>query len=126
MKRGDKFIISFVVVVFLLSLASMVFYKSGKDRNLIAVVEKEGKEVYRFNITKFEGEKEIKVELHKGEYNLVEIQKGRIRFKDANCSDKVCVRSGWLSRKGDMSICLPHRIAIKILGEKEDLDEVTY
>lgn len=126
MKRGDKFIISFVVVVFLLSLASMVFYKSGKDRNLIAVVEKEGKEVYRFNITKFEGEKEIKVELHKGEYNLVEIQKGRIRFKDANCSDKVCVRSGWLSRKGDMSICLPHRMAIKILGKKEDLDEVTY
>ena len=35
---------------------------------------------------------------------------------DANCPDRDCVHAGWLSRPGQGSVCLPHRVAIRILG----------
>jgi hypothetical protein len=63
----------------------------------------------------------------KGEYEEVILaEKGRIRFEDANCPDRVCVKTGWLSRKGDIAVCLPNRTIIKIEGESRDVDGGTY
>ncbi|MFX0548114.1 NusG domain II-containing protein [Hathewaya histolytica] len=126
MKKGDKFILVFVALIFLISIESLWFYRTGKQENQIAVIEKDGKVLHKIDIKNLKEKKEIKIELEDGRYNIIEIEKGRIRFKDANCRDKVCIRSGWLSRNGDMAICLPNRVSIKILGEREDVDGVAY
>jgi hypothetical protein len=54
------------------------------------------------------------------------VEKGRIRFEEANCPDLVCVRTGWLSRQGDIAVCLPNRTIIKIEGEGSKVDGVAY
>jgi len=127
MKKGDKFVLCLVIIVFLFSLGSIVFYFiSGKDQKVIAEVYKEGKVIYKIDLATVNKPKEFKVKVGKEEFNSILIEKGRIRFNDATCHDKVCVRSGWLSKKGEMAVCLPHKIYIKIIGEKVEVDEVTF
>lgn len=53
-----------------------------------------------------------------------EIQNHQIRFIDAECPDKLCERTGWISRPGEAAVCLPNRIVIRIEGERQDFDMV--
>lgn len=53
-----------------------------------------------------------------------EIQAHRIRFINADCPDKVCERTGWLSRTGESAVCLPNRIAVTIEGGEQSIDTI--
>lgn len=39
-----------------------------------------------------------------------------------NCPTQVCVHSHWISHSGEEIICLPHRIVLKVKGERVDAD----
>lgn len=49
----------------------------------------------------------------------VEIQNGKVRVSTATCPDKLCVRSGALSRSGQTAACVPAGILLRISGETE-------
>jgi hypothetical protein len=51
-----------------------------------------------------------------GSYNLIEVSGGRIRVAEADCPDKTCVHTGAKGRAGDLIVCLPNRLQIKIHG----------
>ena len=57
----------------------------------------------------------------KGQYNIVEIKDGRIRVKEDNSPDQIAVRTGWISKPGQTSICLPHKLVISIEKRKQRL-----
>lgn len=42
------------------------------------------------------------------------VEEGRIRFLSSGCPDKVCVRSGWLSRTGQTAACLPAGVVVRV------------
>ncbi len=46
-------------------------------------------------------------------------ENGEIYVKEANCPDKVCVRSGKISKAGEGIICSPNRVAIEISGKNQ-------
>ena len=35
---------------------------------------------------------------------------------EANCGDHTCVRTGKISREGEVIVCLPHRLTVEIQG----------
>lgn len=51
---------------------------------------------------------------HPGEYNIIEVNGTRIRDKEDNTPDQIAVNTGWISKPGQQSICLPHRLIITI------------
>lgn len=53
-----------------------------------------------------------------------EIQNHQIRFIEAKCSDKLCERTGWISRPGETAVCLPNRIVVRIEGKRQDFDMI--
>ncbi len=60
-------------------------------------------------------------------YNLLLISDGYACISDADCPDKLCVKSGRIAHNGGSIICLPHKLVIEIVSEEEgDLDAVTY
>lgn len=60
---------------------------------------------------------------YQGEYpGTIEAERGKIRFSHAECPDKVCVRTGWISRPGQIAVCLPAGIIVKIEGSDSDVD----
>jgi hypothetical protein len=58
-----------------------------------------------------------------GSYNLIEVSGGRIRVAEADCPDKTCVHTGAKGRAGDLIVCLPNRLQIKIKGGSADEPE---
>lgn len=47
----------------------------------------------------------------------VEVLGGRVRVAEADCPNRVCVRTGWRSREGEVIVCVPNRTLIRILGK---------
>ena len=61
-----------------------------------------------------------------GDGNTIQISGGRVRMIYADCPDRICVRSGDISRSGQSIVCAPHRIVVTIIGEgSPDYDAIT-
>ncbi|MDD6798492.1 MAG: NusG domain II-containing protein [Clostridia bacterium] len=56
-------------------------------------------------------------------YNRVVIDNREVYMESADCPDKVCVKTGRISRAGETIVCLPHKVVVKIKGG-EDADAV--
>ena len=59
-----------------------------------------------------------------GSSNTIEIRDGRIRVLEAECPDKVCVRTGWLSSSAIPIVCLPNHLEISFASGNDDIDTV--
>lgn len=54
----------------------------------------------------------------------VVVSDGAAYVRDADCPDRLCVKSGPLSDPGDTAICLPNRVTVTVTGQTAD--GVTY
>ena len=48
----------------------------------------------------------------------VEIRDGRARVTETDCPDKICQRTGWISRKGETVICAPAAVRLTVTDPK--------
>ncbi|HDK7161027.1 membrane protein [Clostridium botulinum] len=130
MKKGDKIVIYIVSVLLALSVISIIFFKFFvKSENAVAVIKQNGKIIEKVDLSKVKEKRQLKINYndkdHKG-YNVIEIDKGSIRFIDADCPDKVCIKSGVLKKPGETAACLPHKLIITIEKNDREVDEVSY
>ena len=47
----------------------------------------------------------------------IEVQDGRVRVVRSPGPYKLCLKRGWISRPGEILICLPNRVTVEIPGE---------
>ncbi|MBY6952356.1 NusG domain II-containing protein [Clostridium botulinum] len=130
MKKGDKIVIYIVSILLALSVISIIFFKFFvKSENAVAIIKQNGKIIEKVDLSKVKEKKQLKINYndkdHKG-YNVIEIDKGSIRFIDADCPDKVCIKSGVLKKPGETAACLPHKLIITIEKNDKEVDEVSY
>ncbi|MBP2644685.1 MAG: NusG domain [Firmicutes bacterium] len=60
------------------------------------------------------------------EYNIVEVQDGKVRIVEADCPDQLCVRMGWASAAPTEIVCLPNKVVVKVVSvQPADIDEIT-
>ena len=48
--------------------------------------------------------------------NTVTVRGGAVCVSDADCPDRVCVRTGWVRADGETIVCLPHRLVVEVAG----------
>lgn len=123
LRKGDKILLATLMVIIAGSFGGFEIYKKiGTDSYKIAVIKQNDKVIRRIDLESVVGPQEITVT---GDYtDVVLVERGRIRFRDANCPDLICVKTGWLTKKGDMAVCLPNRTIVIIEGENEKVDGV--
>ncbi|OAA29721.1 hypothetical protein AT15_01385 [Kosmotoga arenicorallina S304] len=79
------------------------------------------------------GKAYMKIDLSKdATYNIenhmtVEVLAGKIRAKESDCPEKLCVKQGWISSPGVPIVCLPNKIVIEIISTTsgETMDAIT-
>lgn len=121
LRYGDFIIIACVA---LLAAASLLLGLGSKltGGDTVAEVWQNGKLVRIIKIHELSSAVEFELD---GSYlNKVEAEYGRIRFKEADCPDKVCVHTGWIGKAGQIAACVPNRAVIKIVGGPADEDVV--
>jgi hypothetical protein len=57
---------------------------------------------------------------------FISINLGKVRFKQSPCPNQYCVHQGWLSRAGQVAICLPNQISLQLMGVKSAYDSLNY
>lgn len=52
---------------------------------------------------------------------IIEIKDNKVHFKHSDCPDKICMKTGWLSKAGQTAVCLPNKLSVVIKAdEKKD------
>lgn len=119
LKRQDFFLI---IPLLLIASVLLMWFNSRPDSG-IAVLEKYGIEVYRFDLTRQTTQQEIDLG---GEYHVkVLVEPGAVSFLHSDCRDQICVHTGKLTKVGQTAVCLPAKISVRIIGQDRTVDGYT-
>ncbi len=57
---------------------------------------------------------------------VIEIRDGRARVLQSPCLRKLCIRAGWLEDAGDVTVCVPNRVSVALLGSDPRFDAINF
>lgn len=125
MKKIDKIII----LVFVFAIVGIaIFIKLNKNSdytNKYAEIYVKG-DLYK-KVDLGNGNKDkIIIRTNLGE-NIIDVHDGGVEIMDSDCRDEICVKDGFKDKPGEVLVCLPHKVMVKIVGEnRADVDDVSY
>jgi hypothetical protein len=108
------------LLLIIASVAGLVYTREAFSLGSDVVVEVNGKPVYTLSL---DLNTEISIEGTQGR-TVLEIKDSRVRMKEADCANQICVKQGWISR--GTIVCLPNNIVVIVgSGTKKDIDAIT-
>ena len=113
LKFGDFIIIGVVLVMAGALAAALTFHSSGDK--LYAEVWQNDQLIERVALTD-STDKTIDLDGH----NVIVLHGKTAEIQSADCPDQVCVRTGRLTRAGQVAVCLPNRVILKLTGTSTD------
>ncbi len=109
MKRND------IVLVLLLLGAAIVGFGAwalvGAARQPVLVIRDRTGEIYRERLDVAGGP--ITVSGPVGE-SVIEVSGNQVRMLSSDCPDKICIHMGWISKPGQVIVCMPNRVIITL------------
>ncbi len=118
MTKGDKILIVAVIIINVISLWLVKNVAFNQNSKYISV-QVNGEEIKKIIFDKNMVGKQIPIETEYG-YNLLEIGDEKVRVIEADCPDKLDVKQGYISRVGEVIVCLPNRLVIEIKGTRAE------
>ena len=118
-RPGDIIITLVVAAVAVVLLLSAL---PGSTDNLVAVITVNGEQAERIELSADMQPKVVNLE----DVGVVITAKdGEVAFTYSDCPDQTCVHTGWLSKAGDIAVCIPNEVVVKIEGVSDsDIDVV--
>ena len=109
-----------------LACAGFLLWQSGHAQAAVtAQIYQYGELVEEVRLDQVTGSYTIPLSGEDGSENLVEVEPGRIRVREAGCPDQVCVNQGYISDGTVPIVCLPNKLVIEITGGGDSLDAAT-
>ena len=107
MKKADKILgLAVLGVCLILFLIQIFGQKSGES----VIVEVNGEFFGTYALAK---DAEIPI----NDTNCIIIEDSTVRMTEAECPDHLCIRQGTISKDGQMIVCLPNRVTVRIAGD---------
>ena len=121
MTKTDKLIFWFVLIfsVLFLLFSNVIFAGSGQK---IVSIEADGKPFATYQLENITEPKHITVQTEYGKQEI-EITKEKVHITASDCKDGLCL--GEIRHPGEMLVCLPNRIVVRMEANKE-VDGVAY
>ena len=108
--KGDRFLLLFLLVIL---LGAFFAFRQEAGEGCRAEITVDGELYERVQLTGHRGREELLVENSRGK-NLIIIEEESIRVEEADCPDRICVKTGRLSQPGETAACLPHKLLIEV------------
>ena len=118
LKRGDLYLI---VGCLLAALVCCGLWLLLRQKGAEVIVEQNGRETARYALSE---DRTVRIEGERG-YNLLVIENGEAWLAEADCPNLLCVKTGRIRYAGQSIVCLPHKLAVRIMGGASSLDAVT-
>lgn len=125
LKKGDLILIVCIAIIATLALAWNTFSVANSTGHITAVISQDGKILKSIKLNAVNSPEYVTINNH-GIKQVIVVEKGKIKFTESDCPDKICVEAGWLTKTGDRSVCLPSKTLITIIGDDKQLDSTSY
>lgn len=124
MKKNDIILIIVVLLLGVISYGAMNLLKKDDGSAQKVVIKYRGSVIKEYPFT--ETTKETYTLDDGGELNVVQIENGAVQISDANCSDLICVKTGKITKPGEIIVCLPHKFTVEIVSSENlsELDDI--
>lgn len=122
MTRIDKLIFFILVFGALSAMALSELLFAAQSASTVSV-EIDGKEYGRYNLQE-KNSQTLAIESKFG-YNKIVIANGSVCVCESNCPDGLEIQAGAIQKAGQMLVCLPNRLVVRIEGRR-DVDGVAY
>jgi len=119
LKIGDLILIGLLSLVIIVSFLTLHLLRINGEFVSIYV---EGNQIYRLSLKE---DTEIKVNGIMG-VTRIRVQKGSVTIVEAPCPNKICKKMGKISRSGEILVCVPNRLVLRITGKMDsEIDAIT-
>lgn len=109
--------IALIIVMFTLAFTSNFFIPNFSfNKSVQLLIRKQG----QTSVIPFTPNRTLRINGDPG-YCLIEIKDKKVKVVESSCRDKICAKTGWISKPGENIICLPSRIVIEIAGSTLDV-----
>lgn len=116
-RKYKKDIILIATFVVIAVVAFVVINQFVKKDGAFVQIKVDGQVVNTIPVSQNET---LTIEGYQGGSNIVTIENGSVAMTDADCPDKLCVKTGRISKTGETIVCLPHRVVVEIIGSAAD------
>lgn len=118
-KKNDFILIG---VVILLGLAVILLINLTKTEGSTLLVTLNGKDYKTLDLN---NDTTFTVKGENGSVNTFTIKNGYVDMTDADCPDKLCVKSKDIHYNGETIVCLPNKVVLEVInGEDNELDSI--
>ncbi len=128
-KKINKYDIALIAFIVIVNCFLLYYFKQNltKPKESIAQIYSEDELIGEYKLkTGYENEFEVKTKDGKG-YNFIKIKNNEIWVEDANCPDLNCKHQGEISSTGQVVVCLPNKMIIKIkANNSDDNDDIDF
>lgn len=118
-KKGDLVI---VAVVLILAVLVFVPFALAPSQSLTCEITQDDEVIRRVRLGA--GYQETITIEGDSVTNVIQIDSDCVYFASSDCPDQVCVRTGKLTRAGQIAVCLPNRVVVRLVGAQEEVDAV--
>ena len=118
MRRSTLFwggILILIGVLLLLSVVGFAGLSFVRAPGATVLIEQDGRLVARYSL---DDSRTVEVHGPLGS-TYVEINEGAARIVGSPCAQKTCVRMGRIRRAGEVVICVPNRVVVRIGGKPD-------
>ena len=112
-----------LVIIVSLLLVIMLFKTLWHGEHAARLQIRQGNNIYA--TLSLDQERTLDIHGPLGDSRIV-VHHGQARFEHSPCANQYCVHQGWLSRAGQVAICLPNQVSLELLGNKKPYDSLTY
>ena len=117
---GDKILI---VLIFAFGIVSLAALKHLRQPGDAVIIEVKGQVVQRLDLNTSQ---EITINGAIGR-TIVKIEGGAAQVIHSDCPEKICVKTGKITYVGEIIVCVPNKVVIKIIGkQKNSFDVITH
>ncbi len=122
LKKGDIILILTALIVNVLIYALNSNYIIDTPQEKIAVIKQNGKVIREINLNKVTNPFLVNISRDKV---VLKVEKGSIKFLSSECTNKVCIKAGCLSHKGERAVCVPFRTEV-LIKDTDQPDSIAY
>jgi hypothetical protein len=106
-----------IAIILIICFLALFIVNSGKNGKY-AVISSDGNEILRLELDK----DRQNITVANAENIVFEVKDGAIFVTETDCHDKICLKTGAVSKNGQSIVCLPKKITVKIIGEDSEAD----
>ncbi|MBN1155906.1 NusG domain II-containing protein [candidate division KSB1 bacterium] len=115
---GDMILICLIIMTTVIISIGLI---NHKDQGKFAEIEVDGVVMHRLNL---KDSTTISVQGLIGQ-TIVQIAQNEARVISSCCPTEFCVKSGSIQNPGQMIVCVPNRVVVRIDGDHHQLDVIT-